>query len=178
MTLRIRLGILVAVLAAVCMGGFATGGQAAFRADSVVPVFCTADTIPAGSQLKLRLRWGVSSPGQLTKFLDHQFLGWSVQYQGNALASAIAPDPLYGDRTYWVGTGSMVGTTTNKNGVVQKLKYYYADWLVNTGVTLAVGQTVQILYAIDTDAITDDGFGYNFGPGRIATGSSCFVTGV
>jgi hypothetical protein len=48
--MRLKVKVLVALTAAVCLGVLATGASAQFRANSVVPLFCTSDTIPAGAE--------------------------------------------------------------------------------------------------------------------------------
>ena len=178
-TARFRLGVLVAACALVAVGALASSSSAAYRANSVVAVFCTSDTIPAGSQLQLRMRWGTSTPGQLDKFLAHQNMTWEVQTSDGSqqLAVGATPSPLYGDLTNWVGTGSMVGTVTGANGKPKTQKYYYADWLVNTGYTVALNQTVRVAYELSADVATDDGFGFKFDAGVLSSGSSCNVTG-
>ena len=44
-----RRAALASIAAIVCLGIFAAAAPAKFQADSVVPVFCTSDTIPANN---------------------------------------------------------------------------------------------------------------------------------
>ena len=73
MKLAVVLGVAVCAFAAI-----ASGASARYQVNSVVPVFCSSDTIPAGSELKLRMRWVVRNTGQADKFRSSQKLTWTV----------------------------------------------------------------------------------------------------
>jgi hypothetical protein len=175
-SIKVKLAVLLAVL---CAGTAFTAATAsgAFRPNGIVPLFCTNDTIPANiDDLELRIRWAVSSPGQLDKFLAHQKLTWTVtDTNGNVLSTS--GDPGFGDTTFWSIPGSSTGTITNKQGVARPQKFYYSDWNQTTGLILFDGETVHVNWELSADGITDDGFGFNFDPGVIASGT-CNVTGV
>ena len=176
-----RRAALASVAAIVCLGVFAAAAPARFQADSVVPVFCTSDTIPANTQLTVRLRWAVSNNGQMSGFLQAQKMTWTVYAADGTtvLASSAAPSPEFGDTSSWSPTGQETGTITDKNGVVKKQKFTYSDYRQATGVTVGLNQTVIVAYELSANAPTDDGFGWKFlEPGVIASGSSCRVTGV
>jgi hypothetical protein len=164
----------VVALVAVCVGVVVTGASAQHHPDSVVPLFCTSDTIPAGSELKLRIRWAVKSPGQASKFLQSQKLSWTVSApDGTVLASR---DPAgYGDLTYW--SGPIYTEVILADGTRQKI--YASDYLVSTGVTLAAGQTVTVAHLLIANAKTDDGFGNNIPANTpLSSKSNCTVTGI
>jgi len=167
--------------AIVCLGIFTAAAPARFQADSVVPVFCTSDTIPANTQLSVRLRWGVSNYGQMSQFLKAQKMTWTVYAADGttALATSAAPSPEFGDIRSWTDAGEEVGTITDKNGVVKKQKFTYSDYRQATGVTVGLNQTVIVAYELSANGPTDDGFGWKFlDPGVISSGNSCRVTGV
>lgn len=177
----LRFTVLTSSVALMCVGLFATAAAARFQPNSVVPVFCTNDTIPAGTQLSLRLRWAVSNRGQMEGFLDAQKMTWTVYASDGAtvLASSAPPSPEFGDRTSWSAPGETIGTITDKNGQTKKQKFVYSDWQQATGVTVGLGETVVVAYELSANAPTDDGFGWKFlEPGVISSGSSCTVTGV
>ena len=176
-----RRAALALIAAIVCLGIFAAAAPAKFQADSVVPVFCTSDTIPANTQLTVRLRWGVSNSGQMSGFLRAQKMTWTVYAADGTtvLASSAAPSPEFGDTSSWSPAGQEVGTITDKNGVVKKQKFTYSDYWQATGVTVGLNQTVIVAYELSANAPTDDGFGWKFlAPGVISSGNSCRVTGV
>jgi hypothetical protein len=177
----LRLTVLSCSMALVCVGLFATAAAARFQPDSVVPVFCTSDTIPANTQLNLRLRWAVSNRGQMDGFLDAQKMTWTVYASDGTtvLASSAPPSPEFGDRTSWSAIGETVGTITDKNGQTKKQKFVFSDYRQATGVTVGLDQTVIVAFELSANAPTDDGFGWKFlEPGVISSGSSCTVTGV
>jgi hypothetical protein len=176
--MRLALKAALAVVAVVGVGALATGASGAFRANSVVPLFCTSDTIPAGSELKLRMRWVVRNSGQADKFLSSQKLSWTVSSSsGTVLASRVPSNPEYGNLTYWSPKVHQSGTDINNDGVVDDV--YYMDYLAPTGITLAAGESVTVAYTLTANAKTDDGFGFKFDAFQtIASGSSCTVTGV
>ena len=173
-----------AIIALALMAGFAVFGTAAearFQPNSVVPVFCSSDTIPGGTTLSVRLRWAVSNRGQMDGFLSAQKMTWTVYAADGqtALASSAPTSPEFGDRTSWSPVGETVGTITDKNGVVKKQKFVFSDYLQSTGVTVGVDETVIVAYDLSANAPTDDGFGWKFlAPGTISSGDSCTVTGV
>jgi hypothetical protein len=176
--MRLRLTVLVAVSAAVCAGVLATGASARFQQNSVVPLFCTNDTIPGGTELKLRMRWVVRNVGQIDKFLGGQKLAWTVtSSDGTVLASRVPTNPEYGDLTYWSPGVRSTGQDFNGDGTPDDV--WYADYLAPTGVTLAAGQTVTVSYTLTANVKTDDGF-YKGIPAysTIASGTTCTVTGV
>ena len=177
----LRLKVLVAVSLAVSVGVFAAAASARFQANSVVPVFCTSDTIPANTELSLRLRWAVSNKGQLDRFLSAQKLTWTVYASdGTTVLRSSAPtNPEFGDTTSWSAAGQMEGTITTKTGAVQKQKFTYSDYQQATGYTVGLNETVIVAYELSANAPTDDGFGYKFlAAGVIASGNTCSVTGV
>jgi hypothetical protein len=168
--------LVVAVCGLVSAGVLATGASAQFHADSVVPVFCTSDTIPGGTQLQLRLRWVVRNQGQIDRFLGGQKLVWSVSSSSGVLASRVPSAPEYGDSTYWSPKVHSTTRDFNGDGVVDDV--WYADYLAPTGVTLAAGQTVTVSYTLTANVKTDDGFFKGIPAfSTIATGNSCTVTG-
>ena len=185
---RLRLMALIAVAAAMGIGIFATAASAAFRANSVVPVFCSNDTIPANTELSVRLRWGVSNKGQLDGFMAAQKLTWAIYTSdGSTLLASSAPtSPEYGDTTSWSAYGQEVGTITTKTGAVQKQKFTYSDYLQATGYTVALGETVILTYELSANAPTDDGFGWKFTAAGVLASTTvsstnpaaCRVTGV
>lgn len=178
---RPRSAALAFVATMVCLGIFAAAAPARFQADSVVPVFCTSDTIPANTQLTVRLRWAVSNSGQMSAFLKAQKMTWTVYAADGTtvLATSAPPSPEFGDTSSWSPTGQEIGTITDKNGVVKKQKFSYSDYRQATGVVVGLNQTVIVAYELSANAPTDDGFGWKFlEPGVIASGSSCTVTGV
>jgi hypothetical protein len=173
--------VLVGVSAAICVGIFAAAASARYQANSVVPVFCSNDTIPAGTELNVRLRWAVSNRGQMDAFLAAQKMTWTVSASDGTtvLASSAPTNPEYGDTTSWSAPAQTVGTITDKNGVVKKQKFTYSDWQQATGVTVGLGETVIVAYELSANAPTDDGFGWKFlEPGVLASGNTCTVTGV
>ena len=177
----LRLTVLTCSIALVCVGLFATVAAAQHQANSVVPVFCTNDTIPANTELSLRLRWAVSNRGQMEGFLDAQKMTWTVYASDGTtvLGSSAPPSPEFGDRTSWSATGETVGTITDKNGQTKKQKFVFSDYRQATGVTVGLNQTVIVAFELSANAPTDDGFGWKFlEPGVLSSGSSCRVTGV
>jgi len=174
--MRLRITLFVA-LTAVCLGALATGASARFQPNSVVPLFCTSDTIPANTELRLRMRWVVRNSGQITKFLSGQKLVWTVYASdGTPLVSRV-PSPEYGDLTYWSAPVHSTTADFNGDGVVDDV--WYADYLAPTGLTLAAGESVRVAYTLTANVKTDDGF-YKGIPAysTIASGSNCTVTGV
>ena len=129
-----------------------------------MPVFCTSDTIPANTQLTLRLRWGVSNLGQLNGFLGAQKLTWTVYAADGTtvLATSAPPNPEFGDTTSWSAAGQEEAMITTKNGTVKKQKFTYSDYRQATGVTVGLNQTVIVAYELSANAPTDDGFGWKF----------------
>jgi hypothetical protein len=177
----LRLNVLLAVSLAGCVGIFAAAASARYQANSVVPVFCTADQIPENTQLSVRLRWGVSNSGQMAGFLAAQKMTWTVYASDGTtvLATSAPTNPEYGDTTSWSAPAQEVGTITTKTGAVKKQKFTYSDYQQATGVTVGLGETVIVAYELSANAPTDDGFGWKFlEPGTISSGSSCTVTGV
>ena len=184
----LRLMVLVAVSAAMCIGIFAAAASARYQANSVVPVFCTSDTIPANTELSVRLRWGVSNKGQLDGFLAAQKMTWAVYASDRTtlLASSVPTSPEFGDTSSWSPYGEMTADITTKTGVVKRQKFTYSDYQQATGVTVGLGQTVVIVYELSANAPTDDGFGWKFtAPGVLSSTTvsstnpaACTVTGV
>jgi hypothetical protein len=173
--------VLIVLSATLLVGIFATTASAKFQPDSVVPVFCTSDTIPANTQLTLRLRWAVSNIGQMNGFLAAQKLTWTIYAADGAtiLATSAPPSPEFGDTTSWSPLGQEEGTITTKTGAVKKQKFTFSDYRQATGVTVGLNQTVIVAYELSANAPTDDGFGWKFlEPGVITSGTSCRVTGV
>jgi len=176
-----RRAALAFVATIICLGVFAAAAPARFQADSVVPVFCTSDTIPANTQLSVRLRWGVSNNGQMSGFLKAQKMTWTVYAADGTtvLATSAAPSPEFGDIRSWSPAGQDEALITDRNGVTKKQKFTYSDYRQATGVTVGLNQTVIVAYELSANAPTDDGFGWKFlAPGVISSGSSCRVTGV
>jgi hypothetical protein len=182
-SLRLKRG-LVLVSAVLCFGVVAAAATAGFRANSVVPVFCTSDTIPANTELSVRLRWGVSNNGQMNGqngFLQVQKMTWTVfAADGTTVLASSAPtSPEFGDIRSWSPSAEEVGTITTKTGAVKKQKFTYSDYQQQTGVIVGLNQTVVIAYELSANAPTDDGFGWKFlDPGVISSGNTCRVTGV
>lgn len=73
-----RFVVVSAVLVGMCVGLLVSGASAKDQLNSVVPLFCSNDRIPANSELTVRLRWAVSNKGQLSGFLSAQKLTWAV----------------------------------------------------------------------------------------------------
>jgi hypothetical protein len=177
----LRFALVVAVAAALFASVFGSAALARFQANSVVPVFCTSDTIPANTELSVRLRWAVSNKGQMDRFLVAQKMTWTVYASDGTtvLASSAPTNPEYGDTTSWSAQGQTEGTITDKWGAVKKQKFVYSDYQQATSVTVGLNETVIVAYELSANAPTDDGFGWKFlEPGVIASGSSCMVTGV
>lgn len=177
-----RQGLMVLVaLATICTGVLATGASARFQANGVVPLFCTSDTIPAGVELKLRMRWVTKNEAQERQFLDSQKLTWSVTSSDGTtvLASRQTTDlnPEYGDLTYWSAIGHLTGTDINQDGKIDDV--YYADYLAPTGIVLAVGESVTVAHLLIANTKTDDGFFPGVKAGQpLSSGSNCTVTAV
>ena len=179
--MRLRVGVFVALLAAVAVsvGIFTSGASARFQANGVVPLFCTSDTIPTTTPLQLRIRWVVKNSGQITQFLAHQSLTWTVRAADGTVLATRTPNPTYGDTTYW---SSPVHSTTldiDNDGKIDDV--WWADYLAPTGITLAAGESVSVSYLLTADAKTDDGFGFKFDKNETiapAPGTPpCVVTG-
>jgi hypothetical protein len=163
----------VAVLAALSAAALATNASAAFRANGVVALFCTSDTIPNNVELKLRMRWVVKNSGQITKFLSAQKLVWSVS---GAASLSHTPSPEYGDVSLWSAPVHSTTVDFNNDGTIDDV--WYADYLAPTGITLATGQSVTVAFTLTANAKTDDGFGTNIPAFQtISSGTSCTVTG-
>lgn len=176
--MRLRVTFVVAIVATTVFGVFTSGASARFQPNSVVPLFCTSDTIPAGTELKLRMRWVVRNAGQMDRFRGGQKLVWTVTASdGTVVASRTAPNPEYGDLTGW---GPKVHSTTtdfNGDGVIDDV--WYSDYQVPTGVVLGVDQSVTIAYTLTANVKTDDGFFKGIPAySTIASGTSCTATGV
>ena len=77
--MSLRLAGLLTLLAAVSIGVLAGGASARFQSNSVVPLFCTNDQIPANTELKLRIRWAVKNAAQIRQFLNSQKLTCTVK---------------------------------------------------------------------------------------------------
>jgi hypothetical protein len=177
--MRLRL-IVLAALAATCACALATGALARHQPNGVVPLFCTSDTIPAGMELKLRIRWVTKNEPQERQFLDSQKLTWTVySSDGTVRASRQTSDlsPEYGDKTYWSEIGHLTGTDINGDGKLDDV--YYADYLVSTGIVLAAGEQVRVAHLLVANSKTDDGFYPGVKAGQpISSGENCMVTGV
>lgn len=172
--MRLKVFALAALCAATCAMVLATGASAGFRANGVVALFCSNDTIPAGMPLQLRMRWVVKNSGQITKFLAGQDLVWSVS---GAASLSHTPSPQYGDVSLW--SAPVHSTTVDFNGDGKIDDVWYADYLAATGITLATGQSVTVAYTLTANVKTDDGFGNNIPAFQtIASGTSCTVTAV
>ena len=173
MKLAVVLGVAVCAFAAI-----ASGASARYQVNSVVPVFCSSDTIPAGSELKLRMRWVVRNTGQADKFRSSQKLTWTVTgADGTVLATNQPLNPEYGDTRLWSPKVHSNTTDINGDGVIDDV--WYTDYLSATGVVVGLNQSVTVSYVLTANSKTDDGFGYKFNAyDTIASGTSCTVTGV
>ena len=173
-----RLSVFAILLTTVGLSVLAGNASASFHANGVVPLFCTSDTIPAGTPLQLRIRWVVKNSGQITKFLSGQSLTWTVTASDGSLLASSTPSPQYGDVTHWSAPVHSTGVDFNADGVPDDV--YYADYLAPTGLTLAAGQTVTVRYQLTANVKTDDGFGTNIPAFTTITASGstpCSVTG-
>jgi hypothetical protein len=174
--MRLRLSIGLALIVAACAAVVVPGASARFQPNSVVPLFCTSDTIPGGTQLSVRIRWVVRNSGQIDKFLSSQLLTWTVYDSSNNVLASRTP-ATYGDRTGWSAPVHSNTVDMNNDGVIDDV--WYADYLMATGVTVATGETVRIAHSLTANAKTDDGFGFRYNAGdTISSGSNCSVTGV
>jgi hypothetical protein len=180
MRLRFALLAAAAIAAATC-GFLVTMASAAPRPSGVVALFCGHDTIPADTtQLQLRIRWVVRNSGQITKFLAHQKLVWTIYNSDDSVRLAHTPSPEYGDETNWSAPVHFVGDLNN-DGVTDDV--WYSDYLAPTGITLHVGESVRVAFTLTADSKTDDGFRGEPGAGPwpayqvISSGTSCLVTG-
>ena len=164
----------VALVAAVmlCASVFASGAPASHQG-SVVPLFCSSHTIPGGTELVLRMGWAVKNQAQARIFLANQSLTWTVSGGDQATVSHV-PNPQYGDLTGWTGPDYQ---EVLAEGKLQKV--WLSNYLMPTGVMVAVGETVTVSYTLTASAKTDDGFGNKFNAFEtMSSGSTCTVSGV
>jgi len=182
-----RFVIASCVLVGVCVGLLASVASARDQLNSVVPLFCSNDRIPANTELSVRIRWAVSNKGQLSGFLSAQKLSWAVYTADGAtlLAHSAPTNPEFGDTGSWSAPGQTVGSVTNKAGDTKTQKFTYSDYQQATGVTVGDGVTVIVVYELSANAPTDDGFGWKFlAPGVLTSTTltssnpaACRVTG-
>lgn len=165
----------IALCAVACTGIFASLALAAPSGTITPYVHCSdgQETVPGGSQLIVRSAWATGSWGNVQKFLDHQKITWSVySADGSTLLASRTPS-AFGDKTFWSEPQFGVGTIDG-----QDKSRWLTTYLAPTGVTVATGQSVKLVYNWSVDKKLDDDFGYDIRPGTIAETTSCVITGV
>jgi hypothetical protein len=165
---------LAVVLVAMATVGVATSVASASHQGSVVPMFCTTHTIPAGTELVLRLGWAAKNYDQSTLFLGAQNLTWTVTRSDGSAVSRPGPSPTYGDTSNWSAPVYQEAMIDGK-----RQKTWFTNYQTPTGVVVGLNETVTVTYGLTVDRNVLDGFGYKLTPGvTLGSGNTCSVTGV
>ena len=165
---------LVVVLVAIATVGIATSVASASHQGSVVPMFCTNHSIPAGSELVLRFGWAAKNYDQSILFLEAQNLTWTVTRSDGSSVSRPAPSPTYGDTSNWSAPVYRESMIDGK-----RMKNWFTNYQTSTGVVVGLNETVTVTHGLTVDRNVLDGFGYKLTPGvTLGSGNTCSVTGV
>jgi hypothetical protein len=145
------------------------------------PYVCTDgfETIPAGQELVVKVGWATGSFGNVEKFLDHQKVTLEIRSGDGSTVLASSAPAGFGDRTYWSAPEFGVGTIDGQDRSRWLTTYSYA-----TGISLAVGEQVRLVFSWEVDKKLDDDFGYKINPGiifetndSVAPAESCIIQG-